>query len=50
MGKLRPEFHMFFDQIIKIHDPEVVGAIMNQMSLKAGLKRRGKKGRYAIYS
>ena len=34
---------MFFNQGITIHDPDVVGAIMNQLSLKAGLKRWGKK-------
>ena len=49
MGILHPETHMFFNQGMKRHGPAVVGAIMTQLSLKAGLKRCGKKGRNEIH-
>ena len=50
MGILHPESHMLFDQGITRHDPDVVLSIMTQLSLKAGLKRWGKKGRDEIHS
>ena len=50
MEILHPENHMFFNQGIKRHNPDVVGYIMNQLSLKEGLKIWGKKGRATIYS
>ena len=45
MGILYPEAHMFFNQVITRHDPDVVGYIMIQISLKVGLKIWGNKGK-----
>ena len=39
MGILHPEANMFFNQLITRNDPDVVGAIMTQLSLKTGLNR-----------
>ena len=50
MGILHPESHMFFNQGITRHEPDVVGSIITHLSLKAGLKRWGKKGRDEIHS
>ena len=41
---------MFCNQVITIHDPDVVGSVVTQLALKAGLKIWGKKGRDAIHS
>ena len=41
---------MFFNQVITRHEPDIVGSIMNQMLLKTGLNRWGKKGRGEIHS
>ena len=38
MGILHPESHMIFNKGITRHEPGVVGYIMTQLSLKAGLK------------
>ena len=46
MGILHPESHMFFNQGITRHGTDVVRAMTTQMSLKAVLKRWGKKIRY----
>ena len=45
MGILYPEAHMFFNQVITRHDPDVVGYIMIQISLKVGLNIWGNKGK-----
>ena len=50
MGILHPEYHMFFNQRITGHDSDFEGDIMAQLSHKSGLKRWGKKVRYAIPS
>ena len=50
MGILRPEYHMFLNHGITRHDPDVLGSIMAQLSLKASLNRWGNKGRDAIHS
>ena len=41
---------MFCNQVITIHDPDVVGSVVTQLALKAGLKIWGNKGRDAIHS
>ena len=40
---------MFFNQVITRHDPDILGANMNHISIKAGLKRWGKKVIDAIH-
>ena len=50
MGILHPEAHMFFNQGITRHEPDVLGSIMTQMTSKSGIKRWGKKGRDSIHS
>ena len=50
MGILHPEAHMFFNQGITRHDPDVVGSIMTRISLKEGLRICGKKYRATIHS
>jgi hypothetical protein len=47
---LYPDTHMFFHRGAMQAEPDVVGAIMTQLSLKAGLKRWGDKGRAAVHS
>ncbi len=45
-----PDEHMDFFQHMCVNEPDVVEAIMTQMSLKAGLKAWGKKAEDAAYS
>jgi hypothetical protein len=46
-GALNPDMHMFMMDDFYQSEPDVVAAIMVQLSLKAGLKEWGKKGRTA---
>jgi hypothetical protein len=49
-GVLHPDAHMFFNTNMYRHEPDVVAAIMTQLSLKAGLKAWGKEAHKAIRS
>jgi hypothetical protein len=49
-GVLNPDAHMFVQDYFYQAEPDVVGAIMTQLSLKAGLKEWGKKGFKAAHS
>jgi hypothetical protein len=48
-GVLHPDSHMFFQQDMYRCEPDVVAAIMTQLSLKAGLKAWGKEARTAVH-
>ena len=47
---LHPDAHMFFNQREHQEQPDVVAAIMTQLSLKAGLKQWGDKATEAVRS
>ena len=47
---LHPDAHMFFNQSMCQEEPDVVAAIMTQLSLKAGLKQWGDKATEAVRS
>jgi hypothetical protein len=49
-GVLHPDSHMFFQTDIYQSEPDVVAAIMTQLSLKAGLKAWGKEAQKAVHS
>jgi hypothetical protein len=49
-GVLNPDAHMFVQDDFYQAKPDVVAAIMTQLSLKAGLKEWGKKGFMAAHS
>jgi hypothetical protein len=49
-GTLYPDAHMFFHESIPQEEPDVVAAIMTQLSLKAGLKQWGDKATAAVRS
>jgi hypothetical protein len=49
-GVLYPDAHMFVQDDFYQAEPDVVAAIMTQLSLKAGLKEWGKKGFKAAHS
>ena len=50
-GALYPDTHLLFqDCMLDPAEPDVMAAIMTQLSLKVGLKTWGKKGRKAAYS
>jgi hypothetical protein len=49
-GVLNPDAHMFVQDDFYQAEPDVVAAIMKQLSLKAGLKEWGKKGFNAAHS
>jgi hypothetical protein len=49
-GVLNPDAHMFVQDDFYQAEPDVVAAIMTQLSLKAGLKEWGKKGIKAAHS
>jgi hypothetical protein len=49
-GVLHPDAHMFFQQDIYQEEPDVVAAIMTQLSLKAGLKAWGTEAKEAVHS
>jgi hypothetical protein len=49
-GALHPDAHMFFNQSIHQEEPDIVAAIMTQLSLKAGLKQWGDKATEAVRS
>jgi hypothetical protein len=49
-GVLHPDTHMFFQTSMNRCEPDVVAAIMTQLSLKAGLKAWGKEAKKAVRS
>ena len=49
-GVLNPDAHMFVQEEFYQHEPDVVAAIMTQLSLKAGLKQWGDKAETAVKS
>ena len=49
-GVLHPNAHMFFQNDMYQSEPDVVAAIMTQLSLKAGLREWGKKAQKAVHS
>jgi hypothetical protein len=49
-GALHPDAHMFFQQDIYQSEPDLVAAIMTQLSLKAGLKAWGTEAKEAVHS
>jgi hypothetical protein len=49
-GALHPDAHMFFQMHMYQSEPDVVAAIMTQLSLKAGLKAWGKEAQKAVHS
>jgi hypothetical protein len=49
-GVLNPDAHMFVQEDFYQAEPEVVAAIMMQLSLKAGLKEWGDRARMAAHS
>ena len=48
-GALHPDAHMAFFQHMSMEQPDVVAAIMTQLSLKAGLKEWGEDAEEAVY-
>jgi hypothetical protein len=50
LGVLHPDLHMFLQSDFYQSEPDVVAAIMTQLSLKAGLKAWGKEARNTVYS
>ena len=48
-GVLHPDAHMFFQMNMYRCEPDVVAAIMTQLSLKAGLKTWGKEAKKAVH-
>ncbi len=48
-GALNPDAHMFMMNDFYQSEPNVVAAIMTQLSLKAGLREWGQKGRNAAH-
>jgi hypothetical protein len=49
-GVLHPDTHTFFQTDLQQATPDVVAMIMTQLSLKAGLKQWGSRGRKAAHS
>ena len=49
-GALHPDAHMFFQTDMYHAEPDVVAAIMTQLSLKAGLRECGKDAKKAVHS
>jgi hypothetical protein len=49
-GVLHPDSHMFIQEDFYLSDPNVVGHIMTQLSLKSGLKQWGDKAYAAVTS
>ena len=49
-GALHPDTHTFFQMDMQQAEPDVVAMIMTQLSLKAGLKRWGRKAEEAVHS
>ncbi len=49
-GALHPDAHTFFQMDMQQAEPDVVAMIMTQLSLKAGLKRWGRKAEEAVHS
>jgi hypothetical protein len=49
-GALHPDTHTFFQMDMQQAEPDVVAMIMTQLSLKAGLKRWGRKAEEAVRS
>jgi hypothetical protein len=49
-GALYPDAHMFFQQDIYQSEPNIVAAIMTQLSLKAGLKAWGTEAKEVVHS
>jgi hypothetical protein len=49
-GVLHPDSHMFHQSDVYHSEPDVVAAIMTQLSLKAGLKAWGKDAQKAVHS
>jgi hypothetical protein len=49
-GALYPDAHMFFNHAMYQEEPDVVAAIMTQLSLKRGLKEWGDKAKEAVRS
>jgi hypothetical protein len=49
-GVLHPDSHMFHQSDVHHSEPDVVEAIMTQLSLKAGLKAWGKDSQKAVHS
>jgi hypothetical protein len=49
-GVLHPDAHMFFQTDMYHAEPDVVAAIMTQLSLKAGLREWGKEAQKAVHS
>jgi hypothetical protein len=49
-GALHPDAHMMFCQSMMDNQPDVVAAIMTQLSLKAGLKEWGDGAQEAVHS
>jgi hypothetical protein len=49
-GALHPDAHMFFQTDIYHAEPDVVAAIITQLSLKAGLQEWGKEAQTAVHS
>jgi hypothetical protein len=49
-GALHPDAHMMFYQSMVENQPDVVAAIMTQLSLKAGMKEWGKEAHKAVHS
>ena len=47
---LNPDAHMFVQEDFYLADPDVVAAIMTQLSLKAGLREWGDQARKAAHS
>jgi hypothetical protein len=47
---VHPDAHMFYNTGIERQEPDVVAAIMTQLSLKAGLKAWGSEAKEAVHS
>ena len=47
---LHPYCHVFFNHVSVHNEPDLTAIIMNQISLKEGPNKRGKKGRGSVQS
>ena len=46
---LHPDSHVFFNCGETQNEPDMTAVIMNQLSLKTGLKKWGEKGRLSVH-
>ena len=49
-GAIHPYAHMFFIKTIQDEHPDVISAIMTQLSLNTGFKERGTKSHISVHS